>query len=49
MLKAKHLIQNSGNARAFAELTKNKITENSGRSTMAQAHQDPDAVLTLLK
>ena len=46
---AKNNIQNSGNARAFAELTKNQITENSGRSKMAQAYQDPDAVLSLLK
>ena len=49
LVDSQHNLQNSGNAKAFAELTKNKITENSGRSTMAQAHQNPDAVLTLLK
>ena len=28
---------------------KNQITENSSRSNLAQAHQNPDSVLTLLK
>ncbi|HIN47961.1 MAG TPA: hypothetical protein EYM80_07045 [Deltaproteobacteria bacterium] len=43
------ILENSGKAMAFAELTKNIITENSGRSSMAQAHQNPKSVLTLLK
>jgi len=43
------ILENSGKAMAFAELTKNIITENSGRSSMAQAHQNPKYVLTLLK
>ena len=49
LIESSHNIENSRNAKAFAELTKNKITENSSRSSMAQAHQNPDAVLTLLK
>ena len=49
LVDSKHNIKSSGNARAFAELTKNKITENSSRSNLAQAHQNPDSVLTLLK
>jgi len=42
-------LKNSINAKAFAEFTKNKITENSGESSMAQAHQNPKSVLSLLK
>ena len=42
-------LENSRKALAFAELTKNKIAENSGRSSMAQAHQNPKVVLALLK
>jgi hypothetical protein len=42
-------LENSGKALAFAEMTKNIITENAGRSSMAQAHQNPKTVLTLLK
>ena len=42
-------LENSLYAKAFAELTKNKITENSGESSIAQAHQNPKSVLTLLK
>ena len=49
LVGSKHNIKNSSNAKAFAELTKNKIRENSGRSNMAQAYQNPDMVLTLLK
>ncbi len=49
LVDSKHNIKSIGNARAFAELTKNQITENSSRSNLAQAHQNPDSVLTLLK
>jgi hypothetical protein len=42
-------LENSSKAQAFAEITKNIITENAGRSSMAQAHQNPKKVLTLLK
>jgi len=49
LVDSHHNIKNSGNAKAFAELTKNKITEDSGQSSKAQAHQNPGAVLTLLK
>jgi len=42
-------LKNNLNAKAFAELTKTKITQNSGESSMAQAHQNPKSVLTLLK
>ncbi len=49
LVDSKHNINSSGNARAFAELTKNQITENSSTSNLAQAHQNPDSVLTLLK
>tara|TARA_B100000700_G_C15041712_1_gene855625 strand:+ start:1822 stop:3255 length:1434 start_codon:yes stop_codon:yes gene_type:complete len=49
LVDSKYYIHNRGNAMAFAELIKNQITENSGRSNMAQAHQNPDSVLTLLK
>ena len=49
LVDSQHNLQNSGKAKAFAELTKNKITENSGRSSMAQANQNPESVLTLLK
>ena len=42
-------LQSSSKALAFAETTKNIITENIGRSSMAQAHQNPKTVLTLLK
>jgi len=49
LVDSQHNLQNSGNAKAFAELTKNKITENTGRSSIAQANQNPESVLTLLK
>ena len=42
-------LENSSSAQAFAEITKNIIKENAGRSSMAQAHQNPKTVLTLLK
>jgi hypothetical protein len=42
-------LENSGSAQVFAEITKNIITENAGRSSMAQAHQNPKMVLKLLK
>ena len=42
-------IENSAEARAFAEQTGNIIAKNSGRSSIAQAHQNPEIVLTLLK
>ncbi|MBC8259774.1 MAG: hypothetical protein H8E38_12205 [SAR324 cluster bacterium] len=44
-----HTLDNDGNALSFAEQTKNIITADSGRSTMAQANQNPETVLTLLK
>ena len=42
-------LENSNKAQAFAEITKHIITENAGRSSMAQANQNPKTVLTLLK
>ena len=42
-------LENRAKAQAFAEMTKNIITENAGRSSMAQANQNPKTVLTLLK
>ena len=42
-------LENSTKAQAFAEITKHIITENAGRSSMAQANQNPKKVLTLLK
>jgi flagellin len=42
-------LENSQSAKAFAEITKNIITENAGRSSMAQANQNPKTVLSLLK
>ena len=42
-------LENSAEARAFAEQTGNIIAKNSGRSSIAQAHQNPEIVLTLLK
>jgi flagellin-like hook-associated protein FlgL len=42
-------LENSGSAQVFAEITKKIITENAGRSSMAQAHQNPKMVLKLLK
>jgi flagellin-like hook-associated protein FlgL len=42
-------LENSSKAQAFAEMTKKIITENAGRSSMAQAHQNSKTVLTLLK
>ena len=43
------ILENVAKAQAFAEMTKHIITENAGRSSMAQAHQNPKTVLTLLK
>ena len=37
------------NVLALAEQTKSKITEDTCKSSMAQAHQDQSNVLTLLK
>ena len=42
-------LENSQSAKAFAEITKNIITENAGISSMAQANQNPKSVLSLLK
>ena len=42
-------LENSGSAQAFAEITKHIITNNAGRSSMAQAYQNPKMVLKLLK
>ena len=46
---SRQYLENSSKAQAFAEMTKNIIKENAGRSSMAQAHQNPKKVLTLLK
>ena len=48
-LTSRQNLENSSKAQAFAEMTKNIIKENAGRSSMAQAHQNPKKVLTLLK
>ena len=37
------------NVQALAEKTKNKMTEDTSKSSMAQAHQDQGNVLSLLK
>ena len=42
-------LESSGSAQAFAEITKNIITKNAVRSSMAQAYQNPKMVLKLLK
>ena len=49
IIVAEQNLENSTEARAFAEQTGNIIAKNSGRSSIAQAHQNPEIVLTLLK
>ena len=42
-------LENSAEAHAFAEQTRNIIAKNLERSTEAQAHMNPKTVLSLLK
>ena len=43
------VLDSEDNVQALAEKTKSKITEDTCKSSMAQAHQDQSNVLSLLK